>query len=186
MRVEQSLPPLYCTWSHRDLLPPALRAQFRDLDDFLREVMSSAKSRLIIVSPYLSPGGMASLRSSMVVSAQRGAWIRLVTSDLESFDSFNRHALKALLRGREAEALRARIRILVGAKDIPLLIHAKIVVVDGEKGYLGSANLSLSGLEKNLEVGVALEPNQAHALDELVSVLEATGVLADCTDSFRF
>lgn len=173
--------PVYCTWLHRALLPPALHDRFRDLDHFVRDLASSATSRLVIVAPYLSPAGMNGLRDAMVVSAQRGAWIRLITDDLEDPEGWNRRALRTLFEGEGGMIVRKRIRILTKTQALPVLFHAKIVVVDQSRGYLGSANLSLSAMEKNFEVGLALAPNQAEALDGLVSFFESQGLLEDRT-----
>ncbi len=43
----------------------------------------------VLVAPYLSQGGMAGLRAAIAVSAQRGAWIRLITSDIEEKGFFS-------------------------------------------------------------------------------------------------
>ncbi len=61
------------------------------------------------------------------------------------------------------------------------LVHAKFMLVDGQRGYLGSANFSVNGLERNLELGTGLSEEEARILDELVTYLEATGDLEDCT-----
>lgn len=172
---------LYCTWAHRTGLPSDLRARFRDLDEFVRALAASAKSRLLVVSPYLSPGGMASLRSAIAVSAQRGAWIRLVTSDLDNSHSANRRSVSVLLDGSDGVLIRPRLRLLAVSESLTELVHAKCMVVDGMRGYLGSANLSISGLEKNFELGVALGEEEAAALDHLISYFEANGDLEDRT-----
>src|SRR5438067_1574928 len=56
---------LYCTWTHRQLLPADVRKHFKDLDHLLRDLASSATSRLLIVSPYLSGVGLSGLRDSL-------------------------------------------------------------------------------------------------------------------------
>lgn len=173
---------LYCTWPYRELLPPGLRSRFRDLDHFIRDLLSSASSSLVIVAPYLSPAGMVGLRAPLAVSAQRGAWIRLVTGELSDPDSWNRRALHALVEGVEGEIIRARLRVLTGSSAFPMLLHAKVIIVDRARGYLGSANLSRSAMETNLEVGIALHQVQADALDGLVSFLEAQQLLEECTE----
>jgi phosphatidylserine/phosphatidylglycerophosphate/cardiolipin synthase-like enzyme len=174
--------PVYCTWSHRDLLPPTLRGRFRDLDHFLRELLASAHSRLVIVAPYLSPAGLGSLRGAMAASAQRGAWIRVITGELEDPDSWNRRALRELVTGHEGDIVRKRMRVLTGSQGFRVLLHAKIIVADGDRGYMGSANLSWSALEENLELGLSLSASQAGAVEGLISSLESRGLLEDRTD----
>ena len=36
------------------------------------------------------------------------------------------------------------------------MVHAKVMLADGERGYLGSANFSENGLHKSIEAGVGL------------------------------
>lgn len=173
---------LYCTWSYRESLPPALRAQFRDLDFFVRDLCSSATSSLILVAPYLSGPGMAALRGPIAASAQRGTWIRLVTSGLDDAEGQNRSALRILIEGDEGTVVKKRLRVLSATPALPHLIHAKIVLCDESCGYLGSANFSLSAMEKNFEVGVSLALPQAKSLASLVAVFEAQGLFCDRTN----
>jgi phosphatidylserine/phosphatidylglycerophosphate/cardiolipin synthase-like enzyme len=178
----KTVTPVYCTWSYRNLLPPTLRTRFRNLDHFVRELIASAKFRLVIVVPYLSPAGVSSLRSAMAVAVQNGAWIRILTGELNDTEGWNRRALRDLVEGVEGALIRNRIRILTGTQALPILFHAKLIIADGERGYLGSANLTGSGLSKNFEVGTALGMSQAEALDTLVSFFEAQGLIEDCTE----
>lgn len=172
---------MYCTWSHRNLLPPALRDRFRDLDQFLKELLSSAESRVVIVAPYLSPAGLDAIRGPLAVAADRGAWLRLVTGDLQDPDGWNRRALRALVEGPGGDRIRGRLRVLTGSAEMPALLHAKFAVVDRHRGYLGSANLSWSAMEANFEVGTALASRQAEALDGLVAYLESQSFLVEAT-----
>ncbi len=57
----------------------------------------------------------------------------------------------------------------IPVKSIPHL-HTKVVVVDGQRAYLGSANLSFTSLSKNREVGLIL--TEASSLKPLVDTFE--------------
>jgi phosphatidylserine/phosphatidylglycerophosphate/cardiolipin synthase-like enzyme len=171
--------PIYCTWSYRETLPPATRDQFRDLDQFVRHLCSSATEQLFLVAPYLSVAGLESLRSSIAACAQKGAWIRFLTNNLEHNNGANRQALKALLEGDEGALIRNKLRILTATDKLPALVHAKIILVDHKRGYLGSANFSQSALDRNFELGVALPPNQVRSLESLLAFFEAQGLIAE-------
>lgn len=159
-----------------------MRARFRDLDSYLRDVMLSAREELLLVSPYLGPTGMVVMRGPLAAAAERGVWIRILTGGLEDSGAMNRNALDVLLEGEDGAAIKQRLRILAGSAALPMLIHAKIVVADRKMGYLGSANLSARGLQENLEVGTALLPAQARALADFVTYLESQGLIVDRTD----
>ena len=80
----------------------------------------------------------------------------MVTGDLKDLNSYNWQSVSVLLDGPEGEVIRPRLRILAVSESLTEMVHAKCVVVDGKRGYLGSANLSVSGLERNFELGVTL------------------------------
>jgi phosphatidylserine/phosphatidylglycerophosphate/cardiolipin synthase-like enzyme len=124
---------------------------------------------------------MASLQKSIAVSAQRGAWIRIVTGDLQHSESYNWRSISVLLGGSEGALIRPRLRILEVSTSLAEMVHAKCIVADGKRGYLGSANLSVRGLETNFELGVLLDESDATTLDQLVAHFEATGALKDRT-----
>lgn len=167
------------TSAHRARLPRHIQARIRDLDSYLSDVLAAAVEGLLIVSPYLGPAGMEILRGPIAAAAQRGVWIRLVTSDLDEIDGMNRRALAVLLEGWEGAIIRQRLRLLSGGRQFPVLLHAKIVVADGRYGYLGSANLSARAFNENFEVGAPLSSAQARTLADLVAYLEAEGLLID-------
>src|SRR5207248_1248759 len=58
------------------------------------------------------------------------------------------------------------------------VLHAKVMVLDGgEKGYVGSANLTSAAMDESLEVGVLVGGHTAAALgvllEEIVTLAEA-------------
>ena len=176
---------IYCTWAHRALLPPPLHDRFGDLDQFVRDVISSATSSLLILAPYLSSSGLQALKGAIGVAAKNGAWIRLVSGDLDADDERNLKALRQLTAGSDGRAIAARLRVLAASSELPVLIHAKSVIADKERGFLGSANMSWHGMERNFEMGVSVSRRQAEAIDGLVSFLEASGKLVETTARVR-
>jgi phosphatidylserine/phosphatidylglycerophosphate/cardiolipin synthase-like enzyme len=139
----------------------------------------------LILAPYLSPSGLQALKGAIGVAAKNGAWIRLVAGDLEADDKRNLRALRELTSGSDGQAIAARLRVLGASAELPVLIHAKSVIADTERGFLGSANISWHGMEKNFEMGVSVTRRQAEAIDALVSFLEASGKLTEATARVR-
>lgn len=168
---------VFCTWTHRTGLSPSLRGKFGDLDQLIRQLVSSARTTLTVAAPYLSPAGMRGLKNAIGVAVQHGAAIRLVTSDLDGEGQRNRHAVRELVAGADGNRIRCRLRVLSATEALPSLLHAKVVIADRERGYLGSANFSWRGMESNLEIGVPLDRQQAEAVDDMISYLEAKSLL---------
>lgn len=172
---------IYCTWGHRKILPNELYRKFKDLDHFLKQLLSSANESILIIAPYLSIEGIKLIKDSIFMSAQRGAWIRIVTGNTENELDQNKSALKELVRGEQGSIIRSRLRILSGSERLSILLHSKIIIIDSRFGYLGSANITFHALEKNFEVGVALSVDQSASVEGLVSYWESSGMLIDNT-----
>ena len=181
MRYVDNSKNIYCTWVHREVLPQDLRRKFKDLDHFIRSLLSSASESILIIAPYLTVDGINLVKDSLFASAEAGAWIKIVTGGLAEPKSQNRRALIELTTGDRGEKIRSRLRIVEGKGDLDILLHSKIIVIDTKMGYLGSANITFSAFEKNFEVGVALSRNQAISIERLVSYWESTALLCDCT-----
>jgi len=170
---------LFCTWTYRAALPPALRDQVADLDQLLRDLSLSARLSLLLVSPYLSPAGLRAMKSAVAMAAMAGAWVTVITAPLDENERRNRQAIEELTDGDEGRFIERRLRVLVPAPTFDQLIHSKLIVVDGQRGYLGSANFSWHGMESNLELGVCLEASQAAAIAGIFEHLEASGKLVE-------
>lgn len=64
------------------------------------------------------------------------------------------------------------------------VLHAKLLVVDGQRALVGSANLTTRALAHNLEVGVLIsDPAVAAQLEEHVTALMAAGTLIVSPDA---
>ena len=173
---------IYLTWpSSAEPLPAHLRQDFLELDHLMRSLMGSAQHQVILVSPFLGWKGIREMRAALTVSCGRGSWLRIITSDAEGERQANRAALAELVSGPDGEVIRGRLRVLTPADGVTFLIHGKAVLVDGERGYLGSANMSFNGIDANVEFGVSLAYRQVDALTRLVSFLEAKSLMLDIT-----
>jgi phosphatidylserine/phosphatidylglycerophosphate/cardiolipin synthase-like enzyme len=58
------------------------------------------------------------------------------------------------------------------------VLHAKLLVIDGRRALVSSANLTSKALAHNLEVGAVInDPDLARALEDHLRQLMATGIL---------
>ncbi len=174
---------LYCTWVHRRVLPESIGRKFGDLDHFVKQLLANAQDSILIIAPYLTPDGIDLVKDSIFMSVRGGAWVRIVIGDIEDKTNYNKHAIQKLIRGDRGCVIKEKLRVLRGSKDLSILLHSKIIIVDSKSGYLGSANISFSAFEKNFEVGVELSADQATSMNSLVAYWESTGLLEDCTST---
>jgi phosphatidylserine/phosphatidylglycerophosphate/cardiolipin synthase-like enzyme len=170
---------LYCTALPQECLPEYLKLGFRDLDEFCRDLLRSAVERVTLVSPFWSPKGVELLSPSLAIAAQRGALVRVVV-DARTSDTDLRAAINCVSTETDGDVVLRRMRILKGTESFAF-IHTKLILIDGARGYIGSANLTAGGLERNFELGVELVPAQVGMLEQLIAVFEAKGMLRDNT-----
>ena len=110
----------------------------------------AARQRLWIASPYFVPD--AGLLDAVRLACHRGVDVRLL-SLLRPDHFFSFHAGRFYY----TDLLAAGAKIYQYAKG---MMHAKILMVDGRWGFVGSANLDNRSLHLNFEAGVALHSPQ--------------------------
>ena len=84
----------------------------------------------------------AEMLAALAAAAERGVDVRLVVSDSPEFAA------------ERADLAAAGVDIRLASS---LYIHAKVIVADGEKAFVGSQNLSATSLDLNRELGIVLD-----------------------------
>jgi putative cardiolipin synthase len=127
-----------------------------------------AQNELIIISPYLVPGGseMRLLRRLR----ERGVRVRILTNSLASTDMPIAHA--GYIRYRppllEAGCELSEVRPLLGEPETEhgliksgssehFGLHAKVFVIDRQRVFVGSMNFDRRSLSVNTEIGVIID-----------------------------
>jgi putative cardiolipin synthase len=129
----------------------------------LMPLLLSAQRELQIASPYFIPGRKgAAVLTDMV---RRGIGVTVLTNSLAATDvaavhgayaNYRRRLLKAGVRLFELKPFEGRTDISVfGSKGASL--HTKAVVVDGQRGFIGSFNFDPRSISLNAEMGVLFE-----------------------------
>lgn len=131
-------------------------ARLFDTKDSLIELASRARRRFVIVSPFLDDEGLRWITA--LFEAARGATERLLI--VRGRDETE---LSVLRSHREALALwSARILAYAVAHDpavrSPVIetFHAKILVADNDRAYIGSANMNRWSRDVSMECGVII------------------------------
>jgi putative cardiolipin synthase len=160
---------------------PGFARQSEQVNVQLRQTAESARTELVMVSPYFVPRdrGVAWLRSLR----QRGVRVVIVTNSLSSTDVLPVHAgysrsRKALLEAgvelweiREDSVRIDRQRRGLGFSGSGL--HTKAFAVDRRQLFVGSFNLDPRSADINTEMGIVVDsPNLAgSAVDRLLTAL---------------
>ncbi len=134
-------------------LPPSLREVIsqrtpgaRSTDEVLRDLFTSARESIKVFSPYVDP-------SFTSLAGAARAPIQVVTTICES----RRKSNPVLERFATTRPLAVRYLHEKFAQSQMFQLHAKMVLADRSRAYIGSANLTDTSLHYNLELGVYLE-----------------------------
>jgi len=112
-------------------------------------LINSAHKTLLIEAEEMQDSG---IEQAIVNAGQRGVNVQVILpapSSSSGGDS-NRNGISAINR--------AGIQI---EEDPHLYMHAKIIIVDGQRAFVGSENISTSSLEKNRELGILVSDQNA-------------------------
>ena len=157
--------------AHED---PALAAeQPTQFADFIVQSVASADEEVVLVSAYLVP--TERLTSIIRETVDRGVKVRILTNSMRSNNHLAAHAAyqgyvrELVTLGVELYELRtdARDRNLSmrsPSADKKLGLHAKFMLLDDDRVFIGSSNLDPRSLVLNTEVGLMVESNELNRL----------------------
>jgi len=109
--------------------------------------IASASEEILIANPYFVPGPR--IIRSLLRAAKRGVRVRLLLparSDVPIVLMVGRSSYSALLRGG--------VEIHEVDKQI---LHAKVMLIDGERTVIGSANLDQRSFHRNFEINAMID-----------------------------
>ncbi|MGC5325187.1 phospholipase D-like domain-containing protein [Brevibacillus sp. SYSU BS000544] len=147
-------------------VPKNISSSFNHLNSWIRNLILSGKERIIFFSPYFSEDGINHFLISLEALVKNRDSIRIdwITSDLsittnkKAFKFVNKRFNKENMRFFEARKIR----------NERLWFHAKLLLVDETKGYMGSANFSKGGLDEQFELGTPLGKTHTSSLTKLI------------------
>jgi putative cardiolipin synthase len=145
----------------------------------LKALVASARSEVLISSPYLIPD--AEFRALLRQVVARGVRVAIVTNSLATNNHVIAHTgykhwrRDFLAAGVELYELRTDAEALAEYVTPPVTpaalgLHTKAIVVDRQRAFIGSPNIDPRSLQVNTEIGVLTEgPELAERLADLIS-----------------
>ena len=111
-----------------------------------------AEQRILMITPYFVPDD--ALLIALALAARRGVAVELL------LPAHSNHRLADLARHR---ALRTLVEAGAMVRQVPHMLHAKLIIVDADWALAGSANLDSRSLFLNYELMVAFHAPDAVA-----------------------
>ncbi len=151
------------------------------LSRVLIDWMEGANEELILVSAYLIP--TPELEQTIERAENRGVRVRILTNSLRSnnhvaaHSAYRHHVRRLVDHGADVHEVRvfAKDRGLymdepVGDKHLGL--HSKLLLIDDQMSYIGSANLDPRSLRLNTEMGLLIKSDEFNKLVREVIALD--------------
>ncbi len=135
----------------------------------LMDELARADNEIIIISAYLIP--TPELESAVQEAVQRGVRVKILTNSIGSNNHLSAHSayrnhINTLL-GHGADLFEVRIDaddrswyMLTPVEQKELALHAKALIIDDNKVFIGSANLDPRSLRINTEMGLVINSPQ--------------------------
>jgi phosphatidylserine/phosphatidylglycerophosphate/cardiolipin synthase-like enzyme len=152
-------------------------AALEALHENMLALIQSASNDLVLLSPFLSEQAYERLRPALHTAAGNGAALTVITryltyGDDEDMADHNRAFVNRVM---DDATLAHRTRCCeYRNRETWTTFHAKVVLADDHTAYLGTANLTATGLGGNLELGVVFRDGTVGQLADIVRLLKTS------------
>jgi len=141
--------------------------------DNISDMISDAQELIQIINPYWSDYGIAPIIRRLNLNTNFRAQASIITR--KGLEHSELAALKSLCFHFENHGISTEVKYLNCRTDHggESLVHAKAIVVDRRKAYLGSANLTGNGMTQSVELGIIFEGLFAEKLSKWMESLSS-------------
>lgn len=127
--------------------PPSFLLKTKRINNAVNEIVENAKKSLLITGYSISEF-VEDIIDTIIEKSQRGLFVKVFINDLskqKSIDKLLRYQGKFL-----------QLYNYANNDDKMAALHAKIILADGERAIISSANLSYHGMSGNIEMGTLI------------------------------
>ena len=157
-----------------NIISSELADEIDDISNLLTDLVSSATESVIIMSPFTNKAGLSSILTPLKVCKKLPSISIYLTAPSQD-QSMIVNQINDLIPKPMANKLNIYFCTSESMEE-DYLPHAKLLVVDSKRGYLGSANFTRQGLTSRFEVGVELNEQQSKSVNKLLKKLENKGI----------
>ncbi|MEB0114118.1 phospholipase D-like domain-containing protein [Variovorax sp. RTB1] len=140
----------------------------------LGQMLAQTRRELVVFSPYWRVEGVKSLLAAVGRARYDGVSVIVYTQSanrIATEDQQGVRCFKNLLQIAGAKVAILAPKTINGASPF---IHAKLMIADGVRAYVGSANFTSSGLDYSIESGVMVEGEVARSFGKWAQALSAS------------
>lgn len=149
-------------------------ADVAPLNTSLQRLVVSATESVVVLIPFFDDQGLDPLADALLARARLGVQVTLIVREVGDSRTVNHRVLKRFAARIREAGVAERFSMYEfeerGADGrLQVTFHAKAILVDGVRAYLGSANLTANGMERFLELGTLLTGPAVAELKAIVS-----------------
>lgn len=162
-------------------IPEALDAALRkhssgsmwsgSLLDTMSSLISEGKHHIILINPYWSLIGINALLRRVTRTSFANVEMIILTQPKISLSVEELHCLQQLVATMKDRGAHCTVLTPDFAGSNTPLLHAKAMVVDHKRAYLGSANITGNGMDFSVELGLEFEGELARQLGQWLMFL---------------
>lgn len=159
-------------WALVATVPPdvTVRPPMRRTAGVIVGQIERARRSLLLAAPFVDASALQFLGSPLLAAAERGIQVRILTS------ADSAPVVRELGERWPTCGGRPLVVAITPATALSTLgSHAKVVIADGERAYVGSANLTAAGFGRHVEIGVEIEGAEVEELSRLLLGLSRLG-----------
>lgn len=156
-----------------------ISSEFKYLHSWINNLIQKTEERLIFFAPYYSISGINQMLVSIeTLLENKDVTIDWIVSDITNEENIN--AFEYIKNKITKDFQTSNIRFYK-SNDInqEFIFHAKLLLSDSRRGYMGSANFSKRGLDTQFELGISLDERKTKALSRLIDFLIKTDILVN-------
>lgn len=161
-------------WIHDAELSIAVPDEFdgrsADLMARLTRLVQNAESELLVVTPFFTRFGVDIFVNHLARATDRGVLVTILTRDA-SGDGDNVEYINTIRETIAESGTLSNLRVYEYDSEFGRL-HAKALVADEDKAYVGSANLTTYSLQEAIEIGLIVQGPVVQDLAEFFTTVQ--------------
>lgn len=140
------------------------------------DLLASASRSATVLNPFYTQVGFELLREALLAVPKRGGTLTLVTRDVYQGSGENMNYIRQLVNGFHSLNQLNQLNIYEFNRKYhdSATFHAKAVIVDRERAYIGSANMTEGSLRSAIELGAVIRGESIPVLAETVDKMLAS------------
>ena len=139
----------------------------------LGKILEGTERELLIFAPYWRIDGVRSLLAAAGRRSYAGVKVRVFTQRAGMMKFDDQAGLSFFVETMKTSGASVSVLTPAPIDGMSPFLHAKLIIADMAKAYIGSANFTNSGLEHGLEAGVLVEGDAANAFARWANAIES-------------